>query len=135
LVITKNLIITKIINTTNPTIGLSPITKLPNVSTTPPASASDRIDLVVVTLKPRRTNVKSNKREGKIENRNGSWVFIETTITINTDDLLHKLCMLTSQPGKGMTSIMIIKITPKTTDKSRAFIKASLLITKLLRLL
>src|SRR5699024_4014265 len=112
-------------NTTKPTSGLSPITNVPNVSTTPPASASDRMDLVVETLRPKRNNVKSNKREGKIENCNASLVFIDTKITIRASVMLHKINILNSHQGNEIINIMMINITPRRTDKSHAFIHFS----------
>src|SRR5690625_7724899 len=93
------------INTTKPTSGLSPITKLPNVSTTPPASALESMDLVVETFNPNLNNVNSNRREGKIENCKDSCVFMETKMTMSAIDILHKISMLKSHPGNGMTSI------------------------------
>ena len=38
--------------TTKPTRTLPPTTNVPNVSTTPPASPFDKIDLVVETFRP-----------------------------------------------------------------------------------
>src|SRR5690625_6983251 len=87
------------INTTKPTSGLSPITKLPNVSTTPPASALESMDLVVETFNPNLNNVNSNRREGKIENCKDSCVFMETKMTMSAIDILHKISMLKSHPG------------------------------------
>ena len=49
---------------TKPTKGFPPITKSPKVSTTFPASCSDKIERVVDTFKPKRNNVKSNNNEG-----------------------------------------------------------------------
>src|SRR5699024_10779599 len=112
----------KIKKTTKPTSGLSPITNEPNVSTTPPASALDKIDLVVETFNPRRNNVSNNNKEGKIENCNGCFVFIETNITMNAREILHKICILNNHPGNGMINIIIIKITANNTDKSLCFI-------------
>src|SRR5699024_8326370 len=97
-------------NTTKPTSGISPITNVQNVSTTPHASASYRMDLVVETLRHKRNNVKSNKREGKIENCNASWVYIDTKITINASVMLHKINILNSHPGNGIINIMMINI-------------------------
>src|SRR5699024_1537152 len=113
---------TKITNTTKPTNGLLPMTNEPNVSTTPPSSASDKIDLVVDTFNPSRNKVNSNKREGNMENCSASCVFIDTKITISAKEMLHKIRILNSHPGNGITSMIIIKITPNSTDKSRAFI-------------
>ena len=53
LVITIKLIMTRMKNTTRPTKTFPPTTKEPNVSTTPPASPSDRIARVVETFKAR----------------------------------------------------------------------------------
>src|SRR5699024_8463069 len=114
--------ITKIRKTTKPTRGLSPITNEPNVSTTPPASALDNIDLVVETFNPRRNNVSNNNKEGKIENCNGSFVFIETKMTMSVREMLHKIRMLNNHAGNGMSNIIIIKITANKTDKSLGFI-------------
>src|SRR5699024_520903 len=119
--------ITKIINTTKPTSGLFPITKEPNVSTTPPASASESIERVVETFKPKRNNVNSNNNDGKIENCNASCVFIDTKMTISASDMLHNIKTLRSQPGNGMTSIIIMRMTPKSTDRSRSFMSVVLL--------
>src|SRR5699024_6435653 len=100
--------ITKIRKTTKPTRGLSPITNEPNVSTTPPASALDNIDLVVETFNPRRNNVSNNNKEGKIEK--------------SAREILHKIRILNNHPGNGMINIIIIKITANKTDKSLGFI-------------
>lgn|SRR5690625_3123230 len=109
------------VKTTNPTRGLFPITKVPKVSTTSPASAFDKIDLVVETFKASRNNVNNNNKEGKIENCKASFVFIETKITTKAKDILIKINMLNNHPGKGITNIMMIRITPNRTDKSLAF--------------
>src|SRR5690625_1759245 len=114
------------INTTNPTSGLLPITNEPNVSTTPPASAFDKIDRVVETFKPRRNNVSNNNKEGNMENCSASWVFMDTKMTRSASEILHKISTLNNHPGKGTTSIIIIKITPKSTDKSLSFINIPL---------
>src|SRR5690625_2358166 len=114
--------ITRMIKTTNTTSVLSPITYEPNVSTTPPASALAKIDLVVETINPRRNNVSNNSKEGNIKNCNASWVFIDTKMTINAREILHKMSMLNNHPGKGMINITIIKITANNTDNSLAFI-------------
>src|SRR5699024_8220898 len=98
-VITIYWIITRIIKTTNPTKGLFPITKEPNVSTTPPASAFDKIDLVVETFKPRRNNVNNSSNEGKMENCNASCVFIDTKITSSASEILQRMSTLNSHPG------------------------------------
>src|SRR5699024_1869442 len=108
--------------TTKPTSGLSPITKEPNVSTTPPASALDKMERVVDTLRPKRNKVRSNNKEGKTENCNVSSIFIETRITMSASEILHKISTLSNHPGRGMTNIIIIKITPSKTDKSLTFI-------------
>src|SRR5690625_2090458 len=100
------------INTTNPTNGLFPITKETDVSTTPPASAFDNIDLVVETFNPRRNNVNSNNKEGNIENCKASCVFIDTKITSNAREILQRMSTLNSHPGNGTTNIIMIKITP-----------------------
>src|SRR5690625_8005605 len=98
---------TNIINNTNPTRGLFPITKDPKVSTTPPASAVAKMDLVVDTFKPRRNNVSNNNKDGKMKNCNGSCIFIDTNMTINAKELLHKINKLNSHHGKGITNIII----------------------------
>src|SRR5699024_9849233 len=113
---------TRMAKTTKPTSGLLPITNEPNVSTTPPASALDNIDRVVDTFRPSLNNVSNKRREGNIENCSGSCVFMETRITTSASDILHNIRMLKSQPGNGITSMMMIKITPKSTDKLRSFI-------------
>src|SRR5699024_9629933 len=112
---------TNIMNTTNPTRGLFPITKDPKVSTTPPASAVAKMDLVVDTVKPRRNNVSNNNKDEQMENFNCSCIFIDNNMTINAKEILHKISTLNSHPGNGMTNIIIIKITPNKTDKSRNF--------------
>src|SRR5690625_3145232 len=121
-VMTINWIMTKIINTTKPTSGLFPITNEPNVSTTTPASAFDKIDRVIETLSTRRNNVKSSKSDGKIENCNACCVFIDTSMTIKASEIFINMRILSNHPGSGITSIIIIKITAKSTDKSLAFI-------------
>src|SRR5699024_11981409 len=112
----------KIKKTTKPTSGLSPITNEPNVSTTPPASALEKIDHVVETFNQKRNNVSNNNKERKIENCNGSFVFIETNITMSAREILHKISILNNHPGNGMINIIIIKITANKTDKSLGFI-------------
>src|SRR5699024_12542450 len=113
---------TNITKTKKPTTGLFPKTKEPKVSTTPPASASDKIERVVETFKPKRNSVKSKSKERNIENSNASFVFIETKITSKAKEILVKISMLNNHPGKGMISMIIIRITPNKTDKSRNFI-------------
>src|SRR5699024_2665669 len=112
-------------NTTKPTNGLLPITNDPNVSTTLPASAFDKVERVVDTFKPNRTKVNNNSKEGKMENCNASCVIMETRMTISANEILHKIRMLSSHPGNGITNMMMINITPSKTDKSRAFITMS----------
>src|SRR5699024_10870813 len=102
--------------------GLFPITKEPKVSTTPPASALDKIDLVVDTFNPKRNNVNSNNSEGNIENCNASCVFMETRMTSKASEILSKMSTLNNHPGSGMINMIIIRITPNNTDKSRSFI-------------
>src|SRR5690625_353664 len=113
---------TNIIKTTKPTRGLFPMTKEPKVSTTTPASAFDKIDRVVETFRPKRNKVNNSKREGKIENCRAFCVFIDTKMTSKAKEIFSKIRILNSQPGKGMTSIIIIRITANKTDKSLAFI-------------
>src|SRR5690625_5739518 len=110
--------ITRMIKTTNTTSVLSPITYEPNVSTTPPASALAKIDLVVETFNPRRNNVSNNSKEGNIENCNASWVFIDTKMTINAREILHKMSILNNHPGNGMINITIIKINTNNNKKT-----------------
>src|SRR5699024_8753900 len=114
--------ITKIRKTIKPTRGLSPITNEPNVSTTPPASALEIIDVDVERFNTRRNNVSNNNKEGKIENCNRSFVFIETKMTMSAREILHKIRLLNNHPGNGMINIIIIKITANKTDKSLGFI-------------
>src|SRR5699024_5308780 len=113
---------TRMAKTTKPTSGLLPITNEPNVSTTTPASAFDQIDRHVDTLRTNLNRVNNKRRDGNIENCNASCVFIETRMTISAKEILQSIRKLSNHPGNGMTSIMMIKITPKRTDKSRAFI-------------
>src|SRR5699024_11820143 len=106
---------TNIMNTTNPTRGLFPITKDPKVSTTPPASAVAKMDLVVDTFKPRRNNVSNNNKDGKMENCNGSCIFIDTNMTINDKEILHKINTHKNHPLIGMKNIILINITTNKT--------------------
>ena len=116
---------TKMIKTTKPTSGLLPMTKEPNVSTTPPASAFAKIDLVVETLIPRRNNVNNSNNEGNIENCNGSCVFIDTKMTKNANEKLIKIRTLNNHPGNGIINMMMMKMTPNKTAISLNFIRKS----------
>src|SRR5699024_2805487 len=118
--------ITKIRKTTKPTRGLSPITNEPNVSTTPPASALDNIDLVVETFNTRRNNVCNNNKERQIENCNHCFVFIENKMTMCEREILQKIRMLNNHPGNRMINIIIIKITANKTDNSLDIIRKPL---------
>ena len=75
LVITMNWIVTKIRNTTQPTIRLPPTTKSPNASTIFPALPSRRIKRVVATLSASRYSVINSSKDGKTETSNGRFAF------------------------------------------------------------
>src|SRR5699024_12461868 len=112
---------TRMAKTTQQTSGLLLITNEPNVSTTPPASAFDKIGRVVDTLRPNLNRVNNKRRDVNIENWNASCVFIETRMTISAKEILQSIRKLSNNTGNGMTNIMKTKITPKRTDKYREF--------------
>jgi len=109
---------TRIKKTTNPTTIFPPITKVPKVCTTPPASPVDKMDLVVDTLSPRRNRVVNNKREGKIENSRASLIFIVNNKMSSANVILSNMRILNNQVGNGIINIAIMRITPITTIKS-----------------
>lgn len=108
------------INTTKPTRIFPPTTKVPNVSTTVPASPLAKIERVVETFKPSRYNVNKSKREGKIENCKGFSMFMDVRRTSKARDILMIINMLSSHEGSGMISMATIKMTATITDKSLA---------------
>ncbi|MMZ58449.1 hypothetical protein D1872_204300 [compost metagenome] len=121
-VITKKLINVKIKKTTKPTIALPPITNEPNDSITFPASPCDRMFLVDDTFNARRNSVVIKSNDGKIENCEGSFVFIATNKIVSDSEIL--IIKRTSRRGLGMgiTSIMTIQITNPIITRSLRFI-------------
>jgi hypothetical protein len=119
----------KMIKTTNPTRIFPPVTKVPKVSTTLPASPSAKIARVVETFNPKRNKVNNKINDGKIENCNGSFIFIDVRMTNNAREILIIIKKLNNQPGNGMISIATIKMTLSNTDKSLADMFVSLLKT------
>ena len=115
----------KIKNTTIPTRTLPPTTNVPNVFTTTPASPVVRIARVVDTFSAKRNNVNINSSEGKIENSNGSFMFIDVSRTIRAREILHSISILNITVGTGIMSVAIIPTTPNKTVKSLADIFSS----------
>jgi hypothetical protein len=103
---------------TKPTSALFPVTKVPNVATTPPASAFAKIERVVDTFNPNLNKVSNNKRDGKMENCNASVVFIATKMTMRANVIFMSIKILKSTGGIGITNMTMISITPTNTDKS-----------------
>src|SRR6478609_11957522 len=119
--------IIKIMKTTKPTNGLPPITKWPNVSTTPPASPVPKIERVVDTFKPNRNSVRTSSKDGNTDSSKGSFIFMETSSTSSASGMLIMIKILNNHDGNVIISMTIMTTSPTTTGSSLADINFSLL--------
>ena len=91
---------------------LPPTTKLPNASTTWPASPSSRIRRVTDTLIARRKSVVSSRIVGNDEKSSARGTYIVATTIISAAEMFSVMKKSSSSGGSGMISIATIRTTP-----------------------
>ena len=91
---------------------LPPTTKLPNASTTWPASPSSRIRRVTETLIARRKSVVRSRIVGNDEKSSARGTYIVATTIISAAEMFSVMKKSSSSGGSGMISIATIRTMP-----------------------
>ena len=97
---------------------LPPTTKLPNASTTWPASPSSRIRRVTDTLIARRKSVVSSRIVGNDEKSSARGTYIVATTIISAAEMFSVMKKSSSSGGSGMISIATIRTMPPAAARS-----------------
>src|SRR5688572_8808065 len=97
---------------------LPPTTKLPNASTTWPASPSSRIRRVTDTLIARRKSVVRSRIVGNDEKSSARGTYIVATTIISAAEMFRVMKKSSSTGGSGMISIATIRTMPPAAARS-----------------